>query len=158
MSNSEESNTRISAEKLLSSFGHRESLVLFAIVSFGILGSILCFTSALAKTNYSAHNLDLLEDALVLSPDTKTMAIKGERRVGEKLAFQISEGIQTSPLYMDYGDGEIKRINNTQTVFYNYSFPGQYQLNLFTVKNNQKKLLSTEKIEIAPNTQLSILK
>jgi len=88
-----------------------------------------------------------------------SIQIKGSKRVGEKLAFELKQSTSASPLYMDYGNGEIKRIYKTQTIYYNYSFPGDYQLNLFTVENNQKKLISSEQINIAPSkNQLSILK
>jgi len=159
MSNAQESNNRISAERLLSYFGHRESLVLLAIIAFGILGSILCFSSALTKTSYSSHNLHLFEDALVNTPKENPMQVQGKKRVGEKLAFEIDHSALDTPLYIDYGDGEIKRVYKTQKVYYNYSFPGDYYLNLFTVENNQKRVISSEKIKIAPNNnQLSILK
>ncbi len=159
MSNLQESNSRISAERLLSYFGHRESLVLFAMISFGIIGSILCFSSAITKSSYSSHNLDIFDDALIPTSLDKPILVQGEKRVGEQLAFEIKASESNSPLYMDYGDGEIKRIYNSKTVFYNYSFPGEYQLNLFTVEKNQKKVISSEKIVISTdNSQLSILK
>jgi len=159
MSNLQESNTRISAERLLSHFGHRESLVLFAMVSFGILGCIVCFSSALTQSSYSSHNIGLIDESLVATQKDKPIQIQGEKLVGEELQFQINTQKNKTPLYMDYGDGEIKRIYNSGTLFYNYSFPGEYQLNLFTIDRNHKKVISTEKIKISPNTsQLSILK
>jgi len=159
MSNAKDTNARISAERLMSYFGHRESLVLFAMVSFGILGCILCFSSAITHSSYSSHNLDLFEDSMVSVSKDKPIQIKGEKQVGEKLAFEINVSSLSSPLYMDYGDGEIKRIYNAKTVYYNYSFPGEYQLNLFTVDKKHKKLISSENIIILQNnSQLSILK
>ena len=138
-------------------FKRREFIILCAIICTGMIGCFFCLGNKSTQTVYTSHSMTNVQSNVQVHNDV--LKIAGETYVGNKLQFHLNTDYLQQPLYINYGDGEIKRLYTEASFEYHYSLPGNYKLELFTVEKNQKKILSEQSLEISSNfRQLSILK
>jgi len=129
-----------------------DGLVLFSIIGLGFMGCFYCFGSIHKQVNYSAHEVPLhleIQSKLVpLEFENNMITITGNLNTGTKLVVSVDNKLQQNPLYLDFGDGNIEKVLATNEVHYHYAMPGNYTINLFTIDNRQRIILSSKDVLI----------
>lgn len=138
--------------KQLSSLVSDKFLYLVILV-VGILGCAYSFKLVNETHPYKKHqmilsNKDMSQDNIMKYNFTKPLNIKGDLVVGENILMQVDTYLQTEPLYINTGNGQIERVIGEKKLDVHYDLPGEYGVELFTVQDKQKIVLSTQQIHI----------
>jgi hypothetical protein len=127
-----------------------DGLVLFSIIGLGFMGCFYCFGSVHKQVNYSPHEVPLhleIQSKLVpLEFENNKIKVTGNMETGSKILVSIDKELKQNPLYLDFGDGNIEKAMATKEIQYHYSMPGNYTINLFTIDNRQRIILSSKDI------------
>jgi len=146
--------------KSLSTFITDKFLYLVIIV-LGIVGCVYSFKLVNDTHPYKKHQLilskkDLSQDDIMKYNFTKPLNIKGEMVVGNDVVMEVDSYLQTEPLFINTGNGQIERLVGEKTLEVHYDLPGEYGVELFTVQDKEKVVLSTQQIHIKSDfTKLS---
>lgn len=129
-----------------------DGLVLFSIIGLGFMGCFYCFGSIHKQVNYSAHEVPLhleIQSRLVpLEYENNKLTVKGDLRSGNKITVTADKKLKHDPLYVDFGDGSIEKLMEAKELIYRYAMPGNYVINLFTIDNRQRIILSSKRVQV----------
>lgn len=129
-----------------------------------ILGGIGTYYSInlIADSNfYKKHDITLgnkafSESDLAKYSFTRPLSIDGDMKVGNSVSLSVDKQLKTEPLYVDFGNGDIEKLMEERKLEIHYALPGVYEIELFTVQDNQKMSLSNQQVIIESDyTQLS---
>ena len=131
-----------------------DRFLFMVILILGALGCYYSFGFIKNSQLYHSHEIilsteDYSESDLRKFAHTRPLHVDGDMRVGEYLSISIDKMLETEPLYVDFGNGDIERLVNKENILVSYSMPGAYGVELFTVQDNQKVVLSSQQINIA---------
>jgi len=87
---------------------------------------------------------------------TRPLSIDGQMQVGKPVELSVDKLLETEPLYLDLGNGDIERVIGERRIDVSYALPGKYEIELFTVQENVKMTLSNQEVIIESDyTQIS---
>ena len=123
------------------------------IVIMGGVGCYYSFGLIQSSQQYSTHEIllrskDYTENDLLKYAINRPLTINGDMKVGHELQIFVDQMLQTDPLYVDFGNGEIEKVVGTRKLNFVYGLPGLYGVELFTVEDNQKITLSSQEVNI----------
>ena len=130
-----------------------DKFLYLVIIVLGVLGCAYSFKLVNDSNPYKKHQMilskkDLSQDAIMKYNFTKPLNINGEMIVGQSLTMEVDSYLQTEPLFINTGNGQIERLIGEKQIEVHYDLPGEYGVELFTVQDKQKVVLSTQQIHI----------
>ena len=130
-----------------------DKFLYLVIIVLGVLGCVYSFKLVNDSNPYKKHQMilskkDLSQDEIMKYNFTKPLNINGNMIVGQEVTMEVDSYLQTEPLYINTGDGQIERLTREKLIQVHYDLPGEYGVELFTVQDKQKVVLSTQQILI----------
>jgi len=113
---------------------------------------------------YNSHEITLgnrgfSDSDLAKYSFTRPLSIDGNMQVGKSLELSVDKLLKTEPLYIDLGNGDIERVIGERKLDVSYALPGKYEIELFTVQENEKMTLSNQEVIIESDySQISSVK
>ena len=138
-----------------------DKFLYLVIIIVGVLGCAYSFKLINDTHPYKKHQMilskkDLSQDAIMKYNFTKPLSINGQMVVGNNLTMAVDSYLQTEPLFINTGNGQIERLIGEKRIEVHYDLPGEYGVELFTVQDKEKVVLSTQQIHIKSDyTKLS---